>query len=122
MFDLLGKRRELVTGTEKKTKKTKKTETIHFNFQNAWLPLLFMWQAYFWLQVYFFCYRLPFSWKIFLNVFSGYFARKPNSEKICEEIWDFPSQFLKNAVVSIFAQDSSLIISEKCMASLWILK
>ena len=46
MFDLLGKRRELVTGTEKKKKKPKKTETIHFNFQNAWLPLLFMWQAY----------------------------------------------------------------------------
>ena len=47
------------------------------------------------------CYRLPCSFKIFINLFAFLYAVKSNFKEICEEMFFSSFFFQKNAAVSI---------------------
>ena len=75
------------------------------------VAMIFLLKTY---QKRFLCYHLPWSFKIFVNVFA-FLCVKANSKEICEEI-SFPS-FSRKMLTSVFCCDSMLIISKKCVAT-----
>jgi len=83
------------------------------------VAMIFLLKTY---QKRFLCYHLPWSFKIFVNVFA-FLCVKANSKEICEEI-SFPSFFFRKILMSAFCCDSMLIISKKMRGyphfSLWI--